>query len=192
MRKPLLIVGVLSDTHLPYRLNSLPTQIPEIFSNVDIILHAGDVDQISYLEGLQKIAPLYAVRGNFHPVDFSFGGKDLPFDVQLTLAGRQVVVTHGHQRGVMGIILKIPSVIASLFVKNADTKMNYRIAKRLHKIYPQADVIIFGHTHRAFQKTIGNTLFFNPGAVVSTYRKKPSVGLLKFWDDKIEVETIAF
>lgn len=186
MQKPILVAGVLSDTHLPYRLKTLPTQILEIFSDVDVILHAGDVDKLSYLDALQKIAPLHAVRGNFHPADFSFGGRDLPFNVQLTLAGRQVVVTHGHQRGVSGMILKIPSVIASLFIKNADAKMNYRIAKRLHKKYPQADVIIFGHTHKVFRQKMGNTLFFNPGAVAQTYKKKPSVGLLTFWEDKVE------
>jgi len=186
----MLTAGVLSDTHLPYRLNTFPQKIFEIFSDVDVILHAGDVDQISYLEGLQKIAPLHAVRGNFHLGDFSFGGRDLPFEVRLTLAGRQVVVTHGHRQGITGAVLKIPSILASIFVKNADTGMNHRIANRLYKKYPEADVIIFGHTHQLFQKTIGNTLFFNPGAVVSTHRKKPSVGLLKFWDDKIELETI--
>jgi len=190
MQKPLLVAGILSDTHLPYRLKILPGKILKIFSEVDVILHAGDVDRLSCLDALQEIAPLYAVRGNFHPGDFSFGGRDLPFAVQLTLAGRQVLVTHGHQRGVWGALLKIPNVVASMFVKHADAKMNQRIANRLHKKYPYADVIIFGHTHKVFQQRVENTLFFNPGAVAATHKKKPSVGLLSFWEDKIEVKVI--
>lgn len=192
MQKPPLLVGVLSDTHLPYRLDALPPEIFDVFAPVDVILHAGDVDQISYLDALRDIAPLHAVRGNFHLADFSLGGRELPATVDLTLAGRRVLVTHGHRRGIMGAVLKIPNIFASMFISNADTKLNYQIAQRLGKDYPFADVIIFGHTHRAFNKVIGNTLFFNPGAVVSTYRKKPSVGLLKFWDDKVEAEIIKF
>ena len=41
-----LTVGVLADTHLPFRLKRLPGEIMDIFRGVDLILHAGDVDQL--------------------------------------------------------------------------------------------------------------------------------------------------
>ncbi len=191
MSELLLTAGVLSDTHLPYRMVALPPEIPEIFAGVDVILHAGDVDRDEFLTPLRAIAPVYAVRGNFHISDGSSGGRNLPYEVSLTLAGRSVVIVHGHQRGIRGIILKIPQVVASLFVSGAGGTLNARIMHRLKKIHPAADVIIFGHTHRAFVRQFNGTLFFNPGAVAETLKKPRTVGLLRFFADTVESEIIS-
>ena len=190
MEKPIITAGVLSDTHLPYRMKTLPPAVPETFAGVDIILHAGDVDRFECLAPLQKIAPVHAVRGNVHLADGSSGGRDLPLVVQLTLAGKNVVVVHGHQPGVWGALRKIPDIFLSAFVAHANQKFNRRISQRLHRLFPHADVVIFGHTHAPFEKRLGNTLFFNPGAVAPTQKVHPSVGLIRFWRDKIETEII--
>lgn len=186
----MLTAGVLSDTHLPYRMKTLPPSVIKTFAGVDIILHAGDVDRIEFLSPLRAIAPLYAVRGNVHLADGSFGGRDLPMDVQLTLAGRKVVVVHGHQPGVWGAIRKIPDIFLSLFDANANSRFNDRISRRLHRLFPQADVVIFGHTHKPFEKQLGKTLFFNPGAVAPTAKMQPSIGFLYFWEDKVEAKIV--
>ena len=91
---PTLRIGLISDTHLPYRLYTFPPIIRQIFKGVDFILHAGDVDDIEYLLPLADMAPLYAVRGNFHVKDISWAGKNLPNDVHLTLASRSIVLNH--------------------------------------------------------------------------------------------------
>lgn len=190
MEKPIVVAGVLSDTHLPYRMKTLPHAVVETFAGVDIILHAGDVDRLEFLSPLRAIAPLHAVRGNFHLADGSFGGRNLPPVVTLTLAGRKVVVVHGHRPGVLGALLKIPDIFLSIVLAHPNERFNHRISQRLHRLYPQADVVIFGHTHKPFEKRLGKTLFFNPGAVAPTVKMRPSVGFLRFWEDRIETEIV--
>jgi putative phosphoesterase len=53
------VVGVISDTH-----GLLRPEIPKIFKNVDLILHAGDIGSPEILHALRKIAPTISVRGN--------------------------------------------------------------------------------------------------------------------------------
>ncbi len=186
----LLTIGVLSDTHLPYRLPKLPLQVMGIFDGVDLIMHAGDVDEIAFLQPLKEIAPLYAVRGNIHIGDFSLGGRDLPAEMRLKLLNYRVVMTHGHRPGIAGWAMKIPDLILTKKIKSGQDILNAKIARRLSKSYPDADVVIFGHTHCPYAQAIGKTLFFNPGAVVSFRREKASVGLLRLKEDRIEAEII--
>ena len=53
------LIGVISDTH-----GRLPPSTVEAFSNVDLIIHAGDIGDPDILKSLEKIAPTKAVRGN--------------------------------------------------------------------------------------------------------------------------------
>jgi putative phosphoesterase len=168
------VVGVLADTHLPYRTQHLPNQILEIFEDVDLILHAGDVDRIGYLSDLAALAPLHAVRGNPHFTDFSDGGADLPLELRLTIAGYQVVVSHG---GWPGFWSKAGDWFFENVLRPSKDRLNGRIARRLVQIY-QADVIVFGHSHQEYQAWHDGTLVFNPGAVCPTPRQVPSVGKL--------------
>ncbi len=57
-------VGVISDTHVPAIARSLPAAVFEVFKGVDLILHAGDVVELSVLDELRTIAPVEAVAGN--------------------------------------------------------------------------------------------------------------------------------
>jgi hypothetical protein len=189
-KRPDLTIGVLSDTHLPYRLASLPPIIYNIFRDVDYILHAGDVDDITHLNLLEKIAPLYAVRGNVHLQDLSFGGKNLPLEVRLTLANHHIVVTHGHRPGLMGWLFKAPELIAAAKSGAGGRVVNEQIVNRLYARYAEADVVIFGHTHAPYAKRIGGTLFFNPGSVAPSQHQMTSVGLLHLWPQKVEVQII--
>lgn len=84
-RQPLTI-GLLSDTHVPHRLKRLPDTALDALAGVDLILHAGAVDDPAALKPLRDIAPVYTVRGNVHPQDFSDGGAALPAAIELQLA----------------------------------------------------------------------------------------------------------
>lgn len=53
------LIGVVSDTH-----GRLPDDVLTAFKNVDLIIHAGDIDTPAVLEALKKISPVVAVRGN--------------------------------------------------------------------------------------------------------------------------------
>ena len=52
-------IGVISDTH-----GLLRTQVRDILETCEVILHGGDINHLEILDELEKIAPVYAVRGN--------------------------------------------------------------------------------------------------------------------------------
>ncbi len=185
-----LDVGLISDTHLPHRMQRLPSQVLEVFRGVDVILHAGDVDKPGMLEPLQRIAPVHAVRGNVHLLDLSSGGISLPHVVELRLAGRRVLLTHGYLPGLAGLWFKGRDVILRLTGKSDKGCFNDRVASRLERLHPQADIIVFGHTHRAYVRRVRDTLLINPGAVSPTFREQPSVARMWLSTGEPEVEII--
>jgi putative phosphoesterase len=187
---PTFTVGLLSDTHIPHRLRQLPETVLEALSGVDLILHAGDVDDPAALEPLRAIAPVYAVRGNIHPQDFSDGGKALPALVELQLEGQRLVLTHGHQPGLLGFFLKGLDVIAHWMKLTDSGQLNRRMARRLARLYPDADLIVFGHSHRAHVERVGRALLVNPGAVCATSDEEPTVVRMCLGVELPDVEVI--
>ena len=170
-----LEVGLLSDTHIPYRMKRLPPGVLDAFAGVDLILHAGDVDQPAALDPLRELAPVFAVRGNVHVFDLSSGGASLPATVGLCLAGRSVVVTHGYLRGLTSLWHKGRDVLLRLVNRSENARFNARVAQRLMASHPGVDIIVFGHTHRPLARWIDDTLLVNPGAVCPTLREVPTV-----------------
>jgi putative phosphoesterase len=185
-------IGVLSDTHLPHRLPQLPASVVETFASaaVDLILHAGDVDDPRALKPLSQVAPVIAVRGNVHLQDLSQGGASLPYHVELTLCGRRMIVTHGHRHGVIGILSYVAVAVAYQLGLLTRERINRGIARRLYRRFPWADVVVFGHTHQPFQTWIDRTFFFNPGAVSQDEGDMPSVGILTLGHDVLETELV--
>ena len=186
-----LTIGLLSDTHIPHRMTQLPQAVLDMLDGVDVILHAGDVDDPAALEPLREIAPVHAVRGNLHILDLSNGGASLPAVIELELNGKRIVLTHGHQPGLMGLVIKGVRFIVNWAGLLDNGWLNRRNARRLARIYPNADVIVFGHAHRAHVEWMGDRLLVNPGAVAeSGKREQPSVARLRLRKGKPEVEII--
>ena len=50
-------IGVLSDTHIPDRAQDIPKDILENFKGVDMIIHVGDLIDLSVLDKLKNICP---------------------------------------------------------------------------------------------------------------------------------------
>ncbi len=63
-------IGIISDTH-----GRLSDKCKDIFKQVDVIFHAGDIGSLSVIEELEQIAPVYAVCGN---MDFGEIAKKYP------------------------------------------------------------------------------------------------------------------
>ncbi len=59
MHKTSLIAGIISDTH-----GALPPSAIKALSCADLIIHAGDIGKPAVLDNLQKIAPVFPVKGN--------------------------------------------------------------------------------------------------------------------------------
>ncbi len=66
--------GIISDTHItnnydPEKVKSLISQLKEIFSDVDEIIHAGNICEENFLKELKKIAPVKGVKGNLDEIE---------------------------------------------------------------------------------------------------------------------------
>jgi len=181
-------IGVLADTHIPYRLARLPTDVERIFTGVDLILHAGDLDEGDVLAELGRIAPAVAVRGNWHlrhqPTRSS---PHLPVTVHLHLLGHHLVLTHGMWNLGYGVLFEF---YARVLGQHA--RLNALMIRDLRRRFRHADVVIFGHSHHAEVRRVGKTLFVNPGAVCETpdFDERPAVALLTAYPSGIGAEIV--
>lgn len=128
---------------------------PEVFRHfdgVDRILHAGDVGAVEILDELAVLAPVSAVWGNTDDHEVRAETAEV---VDLEIAGRLVRVLHGHQLG-------SPTPVG------------------LVEAHPDADIIVFGHTHRPEVERIRGKLVVNPGAAgPARFRLRPSIAVMR-------------
>lgn len=128
---------------------------------VEVILHAGDVGDDSVLDELAVIAPVYAVYGNTDAP----GNPRLTTEVVREIGGLSVHVSHGHELG--------SPTPESLLARYA------------------ADVIVFGHTHRAIVVRADGRLVVNPGAAgPRRFDLSPSVARLTISAGVAHVELV--
>jgi putative phosphoesterase len=128
-------------------------EVHEVFRKVDLILHAGDLGGAEVLEELEMLAPVTAVYGN---ADSAIMRRRLPRVARLDVDDFRFVVTHGDQ-------------------------LNSREPEDLKATFPDADVIVFGHTHRALIQSFPDfSVVINPGAAgPGRFDFKPSVAILE-------------
>lgn len=131
----------------------LRPEVFEVFREVDQILHAGDIGPAGLLAELEAIAPVTAVWGNTDSWDLR---RQLPEVIERRIEGLDFVLVHGHQLG-------SPTPEA------------------LHRQYPAAEVIIYGHTHRPLLTTVDVVVtVMNPGgAGQRRFDLPPSVGIME-------------
>ena len=141
-------IGVISDTH-----GLLRPEVFEVFREVDLILHAGDIGPLSILDDLRAIAPVRAVWGNTDGFDVRHAVPEL---IEEEIEGLSFVIAHGHQLG-------------------SPTPEN------LTARWPEALVIIYGHTHRPLLTLVDQVVtVMNPGgAGRRRFDLPPSVGILE-------------
>lgn len=158
-------IGVISDTHIPERSNELPQEILESFKKVDMVIHAGDIGDLSVLDKLKNVCPdVRAVYGN---MDSDTIRKKVPEKMIIAAGTHRIGLMHG-----IGHPAKLPELMQSLF-KNDNV-----------------DIVIFGHSHAPYNEKRGNTLYFNPGSptdkIFSPYN---SYGLIEI-NDTIEAKIV--
>jgi putative phosphoesterase len=111
----------------------LDPRVQELFAGVDHILHAGDIGTVWITFQLEQIAPVTAVFGN------TDAGLDFKETELVQVAGRKFLVQH---------------IVNPL---EPDEKLRRRLMK------DRPEFVVFGHTHKAFDQTLGGVRFFNPG-----------------------------
>jgi uncharacterized protein len=135
--------------------------VHEALSGVALILHAGDVGGSDILDELRLIAPVRAVLGNTDPA----GDPELADEILMKIEGMSVHVSHGHEVG---------------------SPTPERLADRY-----DADVVVYGHTHRPLVTKLGGRLFVNPGAAgPKRFNLVPSVARLTISGGNAEVEIV--
>ncbi len=135
--------------------------VHEALKGVALILHAGDVGGSEVLDELRLIAPVRAVFGNTDPP----GEPELSGEILMHVDDVRVHVSHGHECG-------SPT------------------AERLADRY-DADVVVYGHTHRPLVTRLGGRLFVNPGAAgPKRFSLVPSVARLTISGGDAEVEIV--
>jgi len=146
-------VVVLSDTHAPRRWHGCPPAVAEHLRGADLILHAGDVCTPDVLDELAAYAPVLAVQGNNDGPDVAAWGaaETARFD----LDGLAVAMVHDAGAAVG---------------RNG----------RMHRRFPDAQLVVFGHSHIPLDETGDGVRIFNPGSPTDRRRQpQGTIGVLE-------------
>ena len=150
-------IGVISDTHIP-QFSKLPNAIWELFAGVEQIIHAGDLSIFSVVDELETIAPVVAVQGN---VEYDEVILALPIKREITVGHCRIGIVH-----ILG-----------------DATSRARVARQE---FPNARVVVYGHSHIPYNQEHDGQLLFNPGSATDRRRQpRCSVGILRI-DDEAE------
>ncbi len=91
-----MLIGLISDTHIPDHAKELPDQLKETFRGVDLILHAGDIYVPSVLDELEHLAPVLVAQGDDdHEV---LGDRRVKMKHILNIEGVTIWLTHTRPR----------------------------------------------------------------------------------------------
>lgn len=170
-----ILIGLLSDTHIPQRTDHLPDRVIDDFikRNIDYVFHMGDFTSFEVYEKLCETFgknKVIAVRGN---MDFdSKLTQILPEKLEFKIYNFKVLLLHG--MGGPNIIIK-------------------RLIKQLNLSNSDYDIVIFGHTHRPVNEKQSGILFINPGTTTpidNRFTIISSYGYLKISNEKMEPEII--
>lgn len=146
-------VVVVADTHIRRGgARRLPDAAYAHLERADVVLHAGDILVGEVLDELAGFAPVHAVLGNN---DHELLGV-LPEVVELGIDGVKVAMVH-------------------------DSGATAGRAARMRRIFPAADVVIFGHSHiPCLEPGVDGQLLLNPGS--PTERRRQPVHTLATFD----------
>src|SRR5215216_6384496 len=127
-----MLIAVISDTHMPRGRRRLPL---ERLRDTDLILHAGDFVTAGVLDALEAVGP--AMLGVYGNLDEAAVRARLP-EVRVVVAeGVRIGMVHdaGPARGRL---------------------------ERMRRRFPDADAVVFGHSHVPLHEQAGGFQIFNP------------------------------
>src|SRR5262249_53380084 len=128
-------------------------------ADAEVILHAGDVCTAEVLQELETFAPVHAVLGNNDGPDVAAWGA--PETLELTLDGLSIAMIHDSGQ--------------------ADGR-----AARMRRRFPNADLVVFGHSHIPMDQTASGVRIFNPGSPTDRRRQpRGTIGLLDIADGRL-------
>jgi len=148
---------LVSDTHVPVYLRSLPSSLIELAKQMDVVVGLGDyVDLNTVLELKSVSRNFYAVHGNMDEIDVK---ETLPQTLTVHIAGLNVGLCHG-----WGPPQQIRERILKLFEE-------------------KPHVVFYGHTHFPDDSHIEETRFVNPGS----FGENGSVAVVEICNSQLKV-----
>jgi putative phosphoesterase len=157
-------IAIVADTHMPRGRRSIPPRCRELMLESDLILHAGDLVSEEVLREIESIGPpVEAVSGN---MDSAALQRLLPDRTIVEAEGRRIAMVHdaGPSRG--------------------------RLA-RLRRAFPDADAVVFGHSHLPIHEREGDFQIFNPGSPTERRRAPDhTMGLAHVSGESLEFELV--
>jgi putative phosphoesterase len=140
-----LTLTILADTHLPTRAKQLPDEVWAAVDSSDVVIHAGDWTTAGLLEDLStRSARLIGCHGNNDGADLRAG---LPLVARAELDGVRLAVVH-------------------------ETGQKQGRERRMAALYPDVDVLVFGHSHIPWDTRADTGLrLLNPGSPTDRRRQ---------------------
>ena len=157
-------IAIISDTHMPRGERRLPDACVRRLRAADLIIHAGDLMAIEVLESLRALGPpVLAVHGN---VDDARVRAQLPEVATTNADGARIAVLH-------------------------DAGPRHGRLARLRARFPDADAVVFGHSHLPLHEAADGFQIFNPGSPTER-RRAPhhTMGLAGVRDGRVEFRLI--
>ena len=158
-----MLLAIVSDTHCS-NARRIPASCLERLRDADLILHAGDFTEPTVLEELRALGPeLVAVHGN---VDTAELRRSLPRERVVEAAGARIGLIHdaGPARGRL---------------------------ERMRARFPEADAVVFGHSHMPLHERRDDFQIFNPGSPTQRRRApQHTMGLARVEGRRLRFELV--
>jgi uncharacterized protein len=158
-------IAVISDTHLPRGRRRLPEACVARLRAADLILHAGDLMRIPVLRELETYGPVVAVHGNADDADV---------------------------RAALSAGASVDAGEATIALVHDAGPAKGRLA-RLRRRFPDADAVVFGHSHIPLHETAPDGFqIFNPGSPTERRRSpEHTMGIATARSGRVTFELIA-
>ncbi len=122
----------------------MPVNVAAQLDAIDVILHAGDVCTPNVLDELAAYAPVHVVLGNNDGPDVAAWGA--PETLEIELDGLKVAMIH-------------------------DSGQKDGRAARMRRLFPDAGLVVFGHSHIPWDTECNGQRLFNPGSPTDKRRQ---------------------
>jgi putative phosphoesterase len=139
-----VLIAVISDTHLPRGRRRIPDACLERLAAADLILHAGDFAAEEVLDFLEQIGP--PVAGVIGNVDSGALRRRLPVERVVEVEGAHIAMLH-------------------------DAGPATGRLERMRRRFPDADAVVFGHSHIPLHQESDGFQIFNPGSPTDRRRE---------------------
>ena len=160
-----MVIAVISDTHLPRGARRIPDACVDRMRESDLVIHAGDIATRDVLQEIEQLAakPVAAVHGNVDSADLR---NELPEARTVDADGARIAVVH-------------------------DAGPATGRLTRMRKRFPDADAVVFGHSHLPLHEHEDGFQIFNPGSPTDRRRApEHTMGVATVTGGRLEFELL--